>query len=1548
LTPAGGRDIKRDPLHPMAIYVYAAEACREEARKHSVEPQLDRIIKKVESDQSYSQFQPFPAPFLVKKKFGMYSGRLIAQVEEVAGNVVVVLLAFMLRGSKEYKDRGGFYNDPNMYAEQHFRSRYKTEELARFVAQKEQEPPVASKPALEEQESLILYNALSASQGTTEHSFCDGRAWLEAISQKTISNRKQSIHKHIEGLMVDWAATAPDAAPGGKVSVLPDSNNLHVWTRLFPDLGIRLLIAVGTAAEIREKVEAKTKEIVDTVSPAKEQVLRISARLYPELVVLSYDLWAQLQDDEESNLALSPEEEDVRRSVRISEDSARKWSDRSAGFPLFINGRAGSGKTTILHYLFAEFAAYHSDKKERRDSGLAPIYFTANPRLMQKAAENVTKISLCNFRINDKADGLTEQQKGEITAQVKDYFACFHDFLISCLPQSDLVQFPANRRITYARFREMWRERFARDKSAASKYGSAISWHVIRTYVLGTETDFDDYDLVGERPEAEANTLEPDEYRHLERRSRTVSDETYQHVFENVWPWYAKLKAEENYWDDQQLVRHILRLDANKRLTQEGGEKLRGWALPTFSAVFCDESQDFTPVELSFLLRLSIYSHRKIQPHEVKLVPFVFAGDQFQTLNPTGFRWEAIKASYVERIAMGLDSSLLEEQRKVSLNYQELRYNYRSSSEIVGFCNLIQALRARVFDLASEIHPQQSWANENTSPVVVTSAERDDLWESVRKYQVKVIVPCGEDEEEDYIRQDPVLSKQVRFDKQTGGTDITVLSAASAKGLEFSHVMVYGFAGTEEASKVISQLSQPDLEEDQALPLQYFVNKLYVAVSRPTERLVVAEQKDNIERFWTFQSEGENLRAIKAGLRRWDEEWHPNVRLPFTDNAFLFSEGAAVDPSQEAEQLKSQGMANRSPFVLRQAAKMYQLADKSQEVSKCVALAFEYEGKYKEAAEAYFVAEAFPEALALYFRAGLWAHAPKIVTCCKREQNLQGGVEDRLALLANGIQIKAALTLDKAAASLKVVQDHPAFEAIVSDPEMASSCREALDKIAQHYTSLSSPDPTLWTAFARPLLQLRPKLGVLAESDHVALAKLAHRAQLWREGAEHFDKAKQSPSRDYDECKAKSASWPDNAASLCRLKLYDDVTRPYFEKGRPPLVVKDSGFVAYAFTQDEEKCTEALHVIQQNDVLPESILMVFNAYPKKRLNDRIRKALLTRYFMRLGQEKQIDTLLNILRDVDQFEVKPKPESHVKDYIKAHDKDVCTMCVLALAQIADPWAKVEWGATSPHKKNRYIQNLKRAYPVARLSTVDPFALALAFVYERLDEKQEALAVLAKITTDGKLNPDQLKLAWRRWVKLHMKSFREETAKGNGNAATKALNAAKVGYYSADVDDKSEENIPADPTELDCRWYFDAFKDFGLGLSSILESAADLKGDAPTGAKPEESQPVSIPPVVQPPGPVAASAYRVVMLGDVKLTYVPGAKVNIDHGAQRAVYKFDKHMAESVDDDFLSPDGLSIPALGLTMKDLGKDAVRIRVRGSGLSVDFFKDAAAADAE
>jgi hypothetical protein len=287
-----------------------------------------------------------------------------------------------------------------------------------------------------------------------------------------------------------------------------------------------------------------------------------------------------------------------------------------------------------------------------------------------------------------------------------------------------------------------------------------------------------------------------------------------------------------------------------------------------------------------------------------------------------------------------------------------------------------------------------------------------------------------------------------------------------------------------------------------------------------------------------------------------------------------------------------------------------------------------------------------------------------------------------------------------------------------------------------------------------------------------------------------------------------------------------------------------------------------------------------------------------------------------------------------------------MCVLALASIADGWSKVEWGATSPHKKNRYIQELKRAYPVARLSTSDPFALALAFVYERLDEKFEALAILDKITTESNISSDLVKLAWRRWVKLHMKSFREETAKGNVSAANKALLTAKNGFYSAEVDDKSEENIPTDPTELDNKWYFEGIKDFGLSSPTMLESAGELYNKNVGAVTPtKETKPEPIQPI-RPTTSNIQSSYRVLKIGDIVLTYVPGSKVNIDHAESRAAYRFDKKRAESLDDNFLSEDGLTIPSLNLTMKDLGNDRVRILILGSGFSVDFFKDAPAAD--
>ena len=133
--------------------------------------------------------------------------------------------------------------------------------------------------------------------------------------------------------------------------------------------------------------------------------------------------------------------------------------------------------------------------------------------------------------------------------------------------------------------------------------------------------------------------------------------------------------------------------------------------LSVYPAVFCDEAQDFTNIELELIERLSVYSDRELPGFLAKHVPFGFAGDPFQTLNPTGFNWNAVQSSFYEKIIRQLDGS---GTAKLNFNFKELLFNYRSSEEIVKLVNLIQLLRAVLLNHKG-LRPQQSWGNQSTA-----------------------------------------------------------------------------------------------------------------------------------------------------------------------------------------------------------------------------------------------------------------------------------------------------------------------------------------------------------------------------------------------------------------------------------------------------------------------------------------------------------------------------------------------------------------------------------------------------------------------------------------------------------------------------------------------------------------------------------------------------------------------------------------------------------------------------------------------------------------
>lgn len=235
------------------------------------------------------------------------------------------------------------------------------------------------------------------------------------------------------------------------------------------------------------------------------------------------------------------------------------------------------------------------------------------------------------------------------------------------------------------------------------EYGPALSWHVIRTYIKGW--DAEEY-------------LSPESYEEIGRDNKSVSNDVFANVYERVWEnWYQEKQEQEGWWDDQDLVRYCLAPD---------DDACESCVSEKISAVFCDESQDFTRTEIEFILRLSLYSNRRIfDTNTLNQLPFIFAGDEFQTLNPTGFSWNSLRSYFTERLIHATSlSTTIGAPEPVTLTK-----NYRSTAPVVKLANRLQLLRQTRCDNDKKFTPQiPYYAEGNANSVYCLSPESPFVW----------------------------------------------------------------------------------------------------------------------------------------------------------------------------------------------------------------------------------------------------------------------------------------------------------------------------------------------------------------------------------------------------------------------------------------------------------------------------------------------------------------------------------------------------------------------------------------------------------------------------------------------------------------------------------------------------------------------------------------------------------------------------------------------------------------------------------------------------
>lgn len=1087
----------------MALFVHVTQRCEEEAASAGWQEDLEKLKNKVERAQDLQGFDHFPAPYRVKKKFPRYNARVIASMHAVGEHDVACFLSILTKADSEYDQ---FQHDPVGYGRRNFDGLVSAADLQRIVAERTAETPPTPKPQPTEAEYTFLFRADGGVElGKSDDGLiCESPAWVKKVAETPVKDRLTDFHRALGAI-----------PPGTDFVELSNRPGWGIFYAHHPELHTTVLLEALTGdarerlPELRQKYSALLAGNGDIT---QEVLLRHCQRAYPDYLRFGEDEWLEVQKDAVANIALSPEETRVLEAARQARGA----------FPLFINGRAGSGKSTLLQYIFAEHL--HRYIQLEQEAGFKPpLYLTCSGDLLKHSQEVVGKLLKCNASFLSAGEPVRIDHNHRAT--MEQSFQEFRPFLLTHLKAENRSRFSPTRRVDFAQFRKLWQKKFGSDVHARKRFGPDISWHVIRTYIKGMSAE---------------SYQDPDDYRQFDTKERLVTNDAFDEVFKKVWDnWYRPMCEDSGYWDDQDLARLLIQHDLVK------AER---------PAIFCDEAQDFTRLELELILRLCLFSGRAVAPQEISCIPLVFAGDPFQTLNPTGFRWEATKAAFVEKFVLSLDPN--RRSGMDDLNYRELTYNYRSSRNIVLFSNLTQALRCHLFDLR-QVNPQEPWAAEPSSPPVVWFDVGDGaFWERLRKERgVTIIVPCGEGEEPEFVQQH--LKNWIRLDDKGVPLEVNVFSAGRAKGLEFDRVVVFGF-GDHIQEDVLAPLrgNTADRSADQSLPLEYFINRLYVAVSRPKRRLFVVDSVAGRKRLWEFATNQQLEEALLRQLRD-GSKWEGKVGGMVDGTPAHLDTDEAPNLEEEAKNIEAQGLNLGDAYLLRSAANRYRLAGVPAKAAYCTAEALYVEDKFAEAGRA-FLESGYPSrAVDAFWRDGRPSDKA-LVEAAAAKPELRARLEVRFAtfLVAPNKFNDGLSILSKLAERLSSPEEAVALASCNYWTDPARRVAEKMVEVGEKQQE--APD---WNVFSATITKL--EAGGFGFKQSLK-ARVCYLAGDWANAVAFWESANEKNSKEYREAKARVAPYPECLAHLKELGRNDAILEAYSANQQVPLDAEGKRIVGTA------------------------------------------------------------------------------------------------------------------------------------------------------------------------------------------------------------------------------------------------------------------------------------------------------------------------------------------------------------------------------------------------
>jgi len=901
----------------MRYITYITESAMKDGKKYSLDAEIGKLASKIYKEQSSEMFQPYEPTNYRKKPLGK-NYRLICYEKLIKDYSAIIFLKIMPRGSSDYVK---FLDNQNILDTLLPTDKELIDHINKLTFE-----PLVQKQILSSVENDFLYAAKKDFYSDDIH-ILESEDWVRMISGKEYDDYRGNYLNPIKEVIEN-----PSLANKTRCTDKTNSK-ITIMYKYFQNEKLLLLIA-----PIYDKIDTKSqfltkydKILENDYIFNSEEILKLSVKSYPEIITYEDDLWLTIQKNKEGNLALSPEEEEILKN--INEEDVHKPK-----YPLFINGRAGSGKSTILIYLFSDvlygYIRCHQNLEQEMEY---PVFITYSDFLLKNVKDYTKKLFESNHgKILDESLKIDRSKLDKIFDKS---FKKFDIFILELLGTKYSSKYSKEKYIDFSTFKRLLLKYVDQNPgSNIRKLSPELCWHVIRTYIKGMKNE-------------ESSYLDYDDYDELPRNFKTVKYETYKLVYEKIWKnWYNEEYIKNGYWDSQDITRELLNSEID---------------FTKFPAVFCDEAQDFTRNELELIFKLSLYSKRELNINILKFIPFAFAGDPFQTLNPTGFDWSSIKANFHEKIVKPLDKF---ERAKLEFNFNELIYNYRSSKSIVQFSNLIQLLRGVLFKIR-DLKPQKSWFKSDDILPEYYKINEDEL-EVVLKEQLKsgivIIIPADEGGDIDFIKNDPLLSK-INFNE--GEFTGNILTPIKAKGLEFSRVILYKFGQVycENNFNFLEKIDEDIKDPEKYLPFQYFINNLYVASSRAKKRLFIVDTRHGVDLFWQKLVNMKDDLFLRYTEVSMGNGWVDESTCSFIKGSLESFKEEHDNPMDIAEQFYNQGLANKDIEYLQYARQNFLLAGSVNRAKRCDALIFEFNKDLNKAAEKYLEIEDIKSAINCYW-----------------------------------------------------------------------------------------------------------------------------------------------------------------------------------------------------------------------------------------------------------------------------------------------------------------------------------------------------------------------------------------------------------------------------------------------------------------------------------------------------------------------------------------------------------------------------------------------------